>query len=416
MSMDIPRPRSTNRWPYVVGVAIVSVVALITWALGGLRPSIATVDGTSLTIDTVRFGTMVRPLRAPGLLVPEEIRLIAAVTSGRVEKLPLRPGARVAAGTVIVELVNPDVQLQALAADQSLTAAEAALVGLNASLRGQLASQRGAVASARSQEREAARALSLVQRLDSQKLASSFEVARARDSFDERQVMLRVEEERLATAEQTLAEQSSLQRRQVERLKAIADFQHDRVKSMTVVAPSDGILLEQQLELGQYVTAGQNLAKIARPGRLKAMLRVPATQAAEVSVGLPAVIDLRDATAPGTVTRIEPGAVNGTVLVEVMPVGTLPASARADISVDGTIELERLARVLFTGRPASGSSGETVEIFRISADGRTADRVSVKLGRGSVSEIEILGGLKVGDKVIISEMAAYESASRIRLK
>jgi HlyD family secretion protein len=414
--MDIPRSRVTNRTPYLIAAGIVLGIALITVVLSRVRASTPTVDRASLTIDSVRFGTMVRPLRAPGVLVPEEIRLIAAVTSGRVERLPLRPGANVTTNMIIAELVNPDVQLQALSADQTLAAAEANLASLRASLRSQLASQRVAVASARSQAREAERNLRLVQQLDSQKLASVYEGARARDAAEEGQVRLRAEEERLATAEQSMSEQLDLQAKQVQRLKSIADFQHDRVRSMTVVAPSDGVLQEQQLELGQYVMAGQNLAKIARLGRLKAILRVPETQATEVAVGMPVTIDLRSATVTGAVSRIDPAAVNGIVSVEVMPTKTLPASARADINIDGIIEMERLTNVTFVGRPATGASGSTVEIFRVSADGRSAERLAVKLGRASVSEIEVVSGLKAGDRIIISDMVAYENATRLRIR
>jgi multidrug resistance efflux pump len=414
--MDVPRPRVTNRTPYLIAASVVLGGALITVVLARVRPSIPTVDRTLITIDSVRYGTMVRPLRAPGVLVPEEIRLIAAVTSGRVERLPLRPGAKVIAGTVIAELVNPDVQLQALSADQTLAAAEASQASLRASLRSQLASQQVAVASARSHAREAERNLHLVQRLDSQKLVSVHEAARARDAAEEGQARLHAEEERLTTAEQALSEQLALQATQVQRLKSIAVFQHDRVRAMTVMAPSEGVLQEQQLELGQYVMAGQNLAKIARSGRLKAILRVPETQATEVAVGMRVTIDLRSATVPGEVTRIDPMAVNGVVSVEVMPTKPLPATARADISVDGTIELERLSNVTYVGRPANGQSGHTLELFRLSTDGRDAERVAVKLGRGSVSEIEILGGLKAGDRIIISEMVAYENATRLRIR
>lgn len=414
--MDVPRLRVINRTPYLIAASIVMVGALITVVLARVRPSVPTVERTQITIDSVRYGTMIRPLRAPGVLVPEEIRLIAAVTSGRVERLPLRPGAKVIAGTVIAELVNPDVQLQALSADQTLAAAEASLASLRASLRSQLASQKSAVASARSQAREADRNLRLMQQLDSQKLVSAYEGARARDAAEEGQARLRAEEERLTTAEQSMTEQLALQATQVQRLKSIAAFQHDRVRAMTVVAPSEGVLQEQQLELGQYVMAGQNLAKIARSGRLKAILRVPETQATEVAVGMRVTIDLRSATVPGEVTRIDPMAVNGVVSVEVMPTKPLPATARADISVDGTIELQRLVNVTFVGRPANGQSGHEVELFRLSADARGAERVPVALGRGSVSEIEILGGLKAGDRIIISDMVAFENAPRLRIR
>lgn len=414
--MDVPRARITNRTPYLIAAGVVLGGVLVTVALARLRPSVSTVNRTQITVDSVRFGTMVRPLRAPGVLVPEEIRLIAAVTSGRVERLPLRPGATVIAGTVIAELVNPDVQLQALSADQTLAAAEAGQASLRASLRSQLASQQVAVASARSQARETERNLRLVQQLDSQKLVSVYESARARDAAEEGRARLQAEEERLTSAEQAMSEQLSLQATQVQRLKSIAVFQHDRVRAMRVVAPSDGVLQEQQLELGQYVMAGQNLAKIARSGRLKAILRVPETQATEVAVGMRVTIDLRSATVPGEVSRIDPMAVNGVVSVEVMPTKPLPATARADISVDGTIELERLINVTYVGRPANGQSGRTVELFRLSADGRDAERVAVRLGRGSVSEIEILGGLKAGDRIIISDMVAYENATRLRIR
>ena len=414
--MDVPRPRIVNRTPYLIAAGLVLGGVAITAVLTRVRPNVPILDRTQLTIDSVRYGTMVRPLRAPGLLVAEEIRLIAAVTSGRVERLPLRPGAKVAAGTLIAELVNPDVQLQALSADQTLAAAEAGLASLRAALRGQLASQQVAVASARSQAREAERNLRLVQRLDSQHLVSAFESERGRDAAEEARARLQAEEERLTTAEQALGEQLGLQERQVQRLKSIATFQHDRVRAMTVRAPSDGVLQEQQLELGQYVMAGQTLAKIARSGRLKAILRVPETQAPEVAVGQRVSIDLRSITVSGAVTRIDPSSVNSVVSVEVMPDTPLPSTARADIGVDGIIELERLNRVMYVGRPANGQSDHTVELFRLSADGRDAERVAVRLGRGSVSEIEILGGLKRGDRIIISDVAAFEHATRLRIR
>jgi HlyD family secretion protein len=308
------------------------------------------------------------------------------------------------------------VQLQALEAQRQLAAVEAQLVSLRTTLETQRLNQASIVAQVRSQSQEAERQAQMARSLDRDRLLSPMERDRLLDAATETKSRLQIEQERLRIMTESMGREIALQQAQVGRLRAVARFQENTVESMKVKAGSEGVLQELSFELGQWVTPGQVLARVAQPGRLKAVLRIPETQAKDVTLGQSASIDTRNGIVPGRVFRIAPSSQNGTVTVEVALEGNLPAGARPDLSVDGTIEIERLDNVLHVGRPAYGQAESTVGLFRVDPDGESATRVNVKLGRSSVNTIEILSGLNPGDLVIISDMSAWDSQERVRLR
>jgi multidrug resistance efflux pump len=414
--LDIKRdpPKKTKKYVYG-GIAIVGV-ALITMALSRMEPAAPSVERGTLWIDTVRRGEMIRQVRGPGTLVPEQIRYISALTAGRIEALPLRPGVSVTPETIILEMSNPDVQLEALEAQRQLSAAEAQLVTLRTTLESDRLNQESQVAQVTREYQDAVRQAEVQEALDKRGLTSAAERDRAKELAQALETRLRLEKERLSVLTNSIERQIALQEAQVQRMRAVAQFQEDRIASMKVRAGSEGVLQALPLELGQWVVSGEQLARVAQPGRLKAVLRIPETQAKDVVVGQPASIDTRNGIIKGRVMRIDPAAENGTVGVEVALEGELPRGARPDLSVDGTIEIERLSNVMYVGRPAYGQAESTVGIFKLDPDGKTASRVNVRLGRSSVNTIEVVQGLNVGDLVIISDMSAWDAQERVRLR
>jgi multidrug resistance efflux pump len=348
--------------------------------------------------------------------VPEQVRFVSALTAGRIERLPVRPGATITAGSDLLEMSNPDVQLEALEAGRQVTAAEAALVNLETTLATQRLTQQAAIASAEAAASDAKRQATMLASLAKQQLASANDMAQANERATEQSARLAAEQGRLRVMDASMSRQVALQRTEVQRARSIAEFQQARVRSMHVVAPEDGVLQTLPLELGQWVVSGQVLATVAQPGRLKALLRVPETQARDVVVGQPVEIDTRNGIAKGRVTRTDPSVQNATVAVEVGLDGALPRGARPDLSVDGTIEIERLPDVLHVARPAYGQGESTVGLFKLDPDGKHATRVQVKLGRTSVNAIQILQGLAVGDRVIISDMSQWDDVERVKLR
>ena len=414
--MDIQREPKKKRAKYIAGASAVAVVVVGTLLLGSLPQAAPSVDRTTLLIDSVQRGTMVRAVRAPGTLVPERVRLVSALTAGRVERLPVRPGATVTAGSSLLDMSNPDVQLEALEAGRQVTTAEAALVNLETSLATQRLTQRATIASAQAAASEAQRQSSMMSALGKKQLASTNDLAQATDRATEQTARLSAEQERLKVMDGAMARQISLQKSEVQRARSIAEFQQARVTSMHVNAPEEGVLQTLPLELGQWVVPGQVLATVAQPGRLKAVLRVPETQARDVVIGQSVEVDTRNGIAKGHVLRVDPSVQNGTVTVEVSLDGPLPRGARPDLSVDGTIEIERLPDVLHVGRPAYGQGESTVGLFKLDAEGKYATRVPVKLGRSSVNTIQVAQGLKVGDRVIISDMSQWDNVARVKIK
>jgi len=414
--VDIPREpkRNRRRWIYI-GLAVVAVV-VITVALGRLGPAAPSVDKATIWTDVVKRGEMVRRVRGPGTLVSEQIRWISAVTGGRVEQILVQPGAEVDSGTVLIEMQNPDVEIQALEAQRQLTAEEARLVDLQTNLENQRLGQASLVAQVRSQYQEAQRTVTNSEELAEKGLISEFELQNARDRAEELATRLELEQRRLDVMERAVEQQLEAQRAQVRRLRSIAEFQRNRVESMHVIAPVDGVLADLPLEEGVWVNTGEQLARIVQPGRLKAELRIPETQARDVAIGQPALIDTRNDTIQGHVIRIDPAVQGGTVTVDVRLDDELPEGARPDLSVDGTIEIERLDDVLYVGRPAYGQANSLVGLFKVVEGGNAAIRVTVRLGRSSVNTIEVVEGLQEGEEVILSDMSAWDTHDRVRLK
>ena len=413
--MDIPRaPGNRGRKRLIYGgIALLGLVAT-TVGLRSLKPAAPRVDRASVWIDSVQSGPLVIEVRGPGTLVPERIRYISAVTAGRVERRLAEPGQEVHPETVLLELSNPDVQLEALEPERQLTAAQADRVNLQTDLVTQRLDQEAVVAAAKAAYQDAKRNAEAAEGLATKELISSIEASRARDRVEELETRYKVEEQRLAVMVGAADSQLALQKAQVGRLGAVTEFQRGRVRSMKVMAGAEGILQELPLEVGQWAQSGATLARLVEPGKLKAVLRIPETQAKDVAIGQPAAIDTRNGIVKGKVYRIDPAVQNGTVTVDVTLTGDLPRGARPDLSVDGTIELERLDDVIFVGRPAFGQEKSTVGIFRLS-DNSEAVRTQVQLGRSSVNTIEIVQGLQPGDRVILSDMSQWDSNDRIRL-
>jgi multidrug resistance efflux pump len=418
--LDIKRepPKKTKK---IIGwsLGLVAIVA-VTIAIGRLRPAAPPVERGTLWIDSVKRGTMTRDVNAPGTLEPEYVRNVVALTSGRVEELPVQPGIAVTSKTLLVVLDNPDVRLALLNDQQSLNNAYSSLATLKTSLHQQMLAQQGIIASLQTTYNAALRTAAVQDTLAKKNLASANDVAAAKDAATELQLRSDIEKKKLEDMRTSETEQVQLMQQQIEGLKRILADQQNRVESMRVTAPEAGLLQtlgNPPLELGQYVNAGITLARVVQPGKLKAVLRVPETQAVEIVPGLPATIDLHNnSVVKGRVTRTDPSSVAGTVTVEVSIEDPLPPGTRSDLAVDGTIQLERLSDVLFVARPGFGQPGNSVGIFRVIPNQGEAERITVQLGRASVNTIEIKAGAKVGDSLIVSDMTAFDNTNRVRIK
>lgn len=414
--MDIVRApqKKTGRTIAIAGAAVAVIV--LTVAVSSLDPAVPTVARAAVLVDSVRRGDVVREVRGPGTLVPEQIRWITAQASARVERKHFESGAALRTGALILELSNPDLQIQTMQAEQQVRQAEIELLNLRTNLRSALLTQEGVVATTRTQfvsaQQEALAADSLMKR----NLISEFEARNRRAQAEEFTTRYRIEQERLALMAAAIDSQIAVQAGQVEQLRAIALNQQTRLRSLQVRAPDDGVLQELTLQLGQWVPEGTTLAKIVQPGNLKAVLRIPESQAKDVAIGQPAAIDTRNGIVRGRVSRKDPSAVGGTVTIDVALEGALPPGAVPDLSVDGTIEIQKMPNILYTGRPAFGPGSGTVGLFKMEPNGDYAVRVSVELGRSSVNTIEILRGLDVGDRVVLSDMTQYANVDRVRIK
>ncbi len=361
---------------------------------------------------------MVVEVRGPGTLIPEDTRWITAVTAGRVEKIHLLPGTTpVEPGTVILELSNPDVEIQTLNADRQLTDAESQLVQLRTNLTSGRLTQAALVADLRAQAADAERRAASATELLARQLIIPLDAKQEQDRAAALKERVRLEEERLKVLTETIDDQIRVQEAQVARLRSIAAFQHGLKASMVVRAGAKGLLREVPFQVGQYALPGATLARVDPiPLRLKAVLRIPENQAKDVAIGQKAAIDTRNGIAPGHVSRIDPASSGGTVTVDVALDGEPPAGARSDLSVDGVIEVARLDNVLYTGRPAYGQTDATIGLFKLVEGGRYAQRVSVRLGRTSVTSVEIKEGLQPGDVVILSDMSRWDNVDRVRIK
>jgi len=416
-AMDVPRKRPHRRRALWWGAAVVVALAAATVGISRLGAAPPVVERGSVWIDTVRRGEMVRQVQGNGTLVPELIRWITSVTTGRVERILVQPGTRVSADTVLLELTNPDVSLQALEADRQVDSVSAELANLEATQRRDRLAQESQVASIRSQLNQAKRQASADAALAARGFLSELEMAQSKGRAEELESRLEFEQKRLTALSEGMKAQLSAERTRLQGMRSVAEFRHRDLDALHVRAGIDGVLQEQPLQVGQSVATGTLLAKVAQPERLKAELNIPEVQAKDVQVGQPVAIDTHNGVIQSRVSRINPSVQAGSVKVEVKLEGTLPPGARPDLSVQGSIELEKLENVLYVGRPAiTGQSGGKIALFRVDPDDAGAVRGPVVLGRASVRTVEIKSGLKEGDKVILSDMSRYDAAERIRLQ
>jgi multidrug resistance efflux pump len=333
-----------------------------------------------------------------------------------VEKVSAQAGQQVEANTVLMELSNPDVMIRALEAERQLTAAQAELVSLRTSLETQRLNQEGVVATTRTDYRNALRKAAGDSALVVEGLISTSDAGLSKDRAEEYITRLKIEQDRLKVITDNMQGQLSVQEQQVARLKDIVAFNQRQVDAMIVRAGAKGVLTELPLQVGQWANSGIELAKVVQPGRLKAVLRIPETEARDLSLGQSAIIDTRNGLVNGKVARMDPSSTNGTVTIDVALPDNLPKGARPDLSVDGTIEVERLGEVVHVGRPAFGQANSSVSLFKLVEGGSAAVRVKVDLGRISVNAVEILRGLTPGDVVILSDMSRYDGVDRVRVK
>jgi HlyD family secretion protein len=414
--MDIVRaPQKKTGRNLAIGAGAVAVI-LATIALSSLDPAAPTVQRVAILIDSVRQGDVIREVRGPGTLVPEQIRFITAQASARVDRKSVESGDKVGPGQVLLEMSNPDLQIQTMQAEQQVRQAQIELLNLKTNLRSAILTQEGVVAQARTTYVSATQEAQAADSLQRRNLISAFEVANRKAQAEEATTRLRVEQARLELQRAAIDSQIATQTGQVAQLEAIADRQRNRLGSLSVRAPEGGVLQDLTLQLGQWVPEGTTLAKVVQPGKLKAVLRIPESQAKDVVLGQSATVDTRNGIVKGRVIRKDPSAIQGTVTIDVSLDGPLPAGAVPDLSVDGTIQIERLDNVLHTGRPAFGAASGRVGLFKLVDGGSSAIRVPVELGRTSVNTVEVLSGLAVGDRVILSDMTQYAAVDRVRIK
>jgi HlyD family secretion protein len=417
--MDIARPSNARQKRirqvlYITGG--LAVVGLITLGLSRLKPAAPTVEMAVVWPDTVKRGPMVRQERGLGTLVPEDIRWIPATTQGRVERIVLRPGAQVKADSVILELSNPQLDQQLQDAELKLKAADATLANLRVTVRNDYLQQKATAANVEAQYSKARMQYEMNQALAKDKLVSDLVLRQSQVDSEQLAQSAEIAQQQLDSNAESMKARLAVQQSDVDQARALLALYRRQVDDLKVRAGFAGILQLVPVDRGQQVTPGLNLARVADPSRLKAELKIAETRAKDVQIGQSVEIDTRNGVVKGKVTRIDPSVVNGTVTVDASIDEPLPKGARPDLSVDGTIELERLNDVLFMGRPAFGQDQSVVGLFRIDADGAYANRTQVKLGKSSVSTVEILSGLKVGDRVILSDMSAYDAFDRVKLK
>ena len=418
--MDIKRPPK-SKLKKKIRTAVMIVVGIaaiggITYGLTKLKPAAPTLDSSTAVIETVKRGEMIRDVRGNGTLVPEITRWVPAPADGRVEKILLQAGVEVDPSTVIAELSNPQLEQQATDSEFQVKAAEADEENLKVRLESETMTQRAAIATINSQYSQAKLQLDADEVLAKEKLVAELQLKISRVAVQDLANRLKVEQDRLAVTARSIKAQLNAANSRLQQLRALSQLRRQEVEALKVRAGTGGVLQQVLVQVGQQVTPGFNMARVADPASLKAVLRVPETQIKDVRVGQPVVVDTRNGLIQGQVARIDPAAREGTFEIDVSLNGDLPQSARPDLSVDGTIELERLKDVLKVGRPAFGQAQQTIGMFVLTPDGSEAVRTTVRLGRNSVSTIEILEGLKEGDRVIISDTSALDSYNRIRVR
>jgi RND family efflux transporter MFP subunit len=418
--MDISRPdikRAKNRRRLIYAVIAILLLGGAGYSVTRLKPAAPSVDRSTVWSDVVKRGPMLRQVRGPGTLVPREdrIRLIPAETQATVARILVLPGAKVEPDTPLMELVDPQLQQELLDAQLQLKAAQADYQNTNAKLQSDLMDQKAAAATVGADQKQAGLQAQTDKSLYDLGVISGLTYSASKGKADELTTRDDLEKQRLALNQRAIATQLAVQQTKVQQAAAVLALKEKQHDALTVHAGISGVLVDLPHQVGESVAPGTTLAKVVQPDQLKASLNIAETQARDIQLGQPAEIDTHNGVIPGKVTRIDPAVKNGTVTVDVQLEGALPQGARPDLSVDGTIDLERLGDVLVMGRPAFGNENSTISIFRLSPDGKTATRVPVKVGRASVNSIQVLEGLKEGDTVILSDMSRWDSTDRIRL-
>jgi HlyD family secretion protein len=417
--MDIARPSNARQKrirQVLYAVALLAVVGLITLGLSRLKPAAPSVDAATVWRDTVKRGPMLRQVRGLGTLVPEDIRWIPSTTQGRVEQIILRPGTSVKADSVILVLTNPQLEQELHDAELKLRAAEATQASLRVQLQNDQLQQRASSATIEAEYNKAKTTFEMKEALAKDQLVSALDLKQAKVDSEQLAIRNEIAGQQLASAGESMRAKLAVQQSDLDQVRAILQLKKRQYDELKVRAGFSGMLQLVQVEVGQQVGPGANLARVANPGRLKAELKIAETQAKDIQLGQVASIDTRNGVVEGRVIRLDPSVQNGTRTVDVSLPDVLPKGAVPDLSVDGTIELERLNDVLFVGRPAFGQEQSTVGLFKVDPDGSGASRIQVKLGRSSVNNIEVLSGLKVGETVVLSDMSAWDAFDRVRLK
>jgi len=416
--VDIARPATVVRRKKIrqaiIGASALAIIVVITVAVSKLKPAAPSVDRATVWVDTVKRGEMLRQVRGSGTLVPEEIRWIPSTTSGRVETIVLRPGAQVKPDTVILVLSNPDLQQSVKEAQLAFQSAQANYQNRKAELESGLLSQQSDVAGIQAQYKNAALNLEANETLAKEGLIGKIQLQQSQTATEELKNRLTMAQQRLKMTTEGVKSQLAPQEAAVDQTRAAYELRVRQLDDLKVKAGMTGVLQLVPVERGQQVGPGTNLARVADPTNLKAELRIAETQTKDIRIGQIAEVDTRNGVVKGKVARIDPAASGGTVGVDVLLEGALPPGARPDLSVDGTIQLEKLSNVIYVGRPAFGQENSTVSLFKVGADGE-AIRTNVKLGRSSVNQIEIVEGLQPGDQVILSDMSAQDAFDRIRI-
>ena len=410
---DAGRKRMIRRIVYISIVVI--TIPLITWALSRLKPAAPSVEAATLWPDTVKRGQMKVDRRGLGTLVPEETLFIPAISDGRVEKRLVQQGDRVKPDTILFVLNNPELKNSMVDAEFQLKTAEATYTDTQMTLEKQGLDQKAVAATVNADYKQAQLQSDRDTELVKEGLIPDLTEKLSSVKADELAQRTKLEQERLSFSKQQVQAQLAAQRAKIDQLRAMFELKKRQVEALKIRAGIDGIITELLVQYGQRVPAGTPLAKATQPWRLKAELKIAETQAKDILVGQDAEIDTRNGIIPGKVSRIDPAVINGTRTVDVRLIGALPSGAVPDLSVDGTIEIENLKDVVYMGRPVFGQPNSTITIFKMDSEGKGASRVPVKLGRTSVNTIEILDGLKVGDRVILSDMSAMDGHDRIRL-
>jgi len=420
LAMDISRPdirkRKLRRQLAIAAIGLIAVVA-VGWFILRLKPAIPTVDSAVWT-DTVKRGPLLRQVRGPGSLVPREdrIRLIPAETEATVVRIRVLPGAHVEPDTILMDLVDPELQQQLLDAQLQFQAAKADYKNTQAKLQSDLMTQRAGAATVGADQKQAQLQAQTDKSLYDLGVISGLTYSASKGKADELNQRNDLEHQRIDLNQKTISTELAVQQTKVQQAAAILALRQKQQEALSVRAGIAGVLVDLPHQVGEHVAIGTTLAKVVQPDQLKASLKIAETQARDIQIGQPTEIDTHNGVIPGKVTRIDPAVQNGTVTVDVELLGALPQGARPDLSVDGTIDLDRMTDVLYVGRPAFGNENSTISLFRVSPDGKTATRVPVKVGRASVNSIQIIEGLNVGDTVILSDMSRWDSADRVQLQ